>query len=136
MAILQIKNCKGSRGLTLIEVLIALAIAAIALTAVIKATSQNIRSSGYLETKTQAMWAGQEVLAEARAGVLKLPGLSDKLDGKTRILSRDWYWQASEEETPNKRINKVVVKVFARDESDNDEASPVITMETFVYAAD
>ncbi len=56
-------------GLTLIEVLIALAIVGIAMTAIIKATSQNIRSTAYLQNKLIAMWVGQQVSNEMLAGI-------------------------------------------------------------------
>ena len=65
-------------GLTLIEVLIALAIVSIAMTAIIKATSQNIRSTQYLEHKTLAAWVGEEVLNKARVELLRLPFPPDK----------------------------------------------------------
>jgi len=141
MEMSRIKNCHeiyhGSRGgwknvvgLTLIEVLIALAIISIAMTAVIKASSQNIRSTGYLQSKTIAMWVGQQVLDEARAGVLKLPNPPDALKETTAMLGNDWYWEVNQEETPNKRINRVKVKVYAHED---DEGSPLITLETYLY---
>lgn len=135
---LQINRCfdsclrKNTMGMTLIEVLIALAIISIALTAVIKATTQNIRSTAYLQDKTMALWVGQEVLSEARTGVLRLPSAPDRLKQKTEMLGRDWYWQAGEERTPNKNIKKILVSVFANEEED-DEASPLITLESYVY---
>jgi general secretion pathway protein I len=120
-------------GLTLIEVLVALAIISVAMTAVIKASSQNIRSTAYLQNKTIAMWVGQQVLNEARAGVLKLPNPPDSVKETTAMLGHDWYWEANQEETPNKRINQIRVKVFAQE---GDEASPLITLETFKYHAE
>lgn len=124
---------RNSCGLTLIEVLIALAIVAIAMTAVIKATSQTIRSTTYLQNKTIAMWVSSQVINEARVGVLRLPFAPDKLKQHTKMLGQDWYWQAQQEATPNKRIAKITVQVFAR-ENDNDEAS-LFKMESFIYHA-
>lgn len=120
------------RGLTLIEVLIALAIIAIAMTAVIKATSQNIRGTSYLQDKTMAMWVGQQVMNEARVGLRKLPDSSDKLHDVTNMLGRDWYWQASQEETPNKRIRKISVNVYTH-EADDEESAPIVSLESYVY---
>jgi prepilin-type N-terminal cleavage/methylation domain-containing protein len=51
-------------GLTLIEVLVALAIISIALTAIIKATSENIRGTAYLQDKTIAMYVARQILNE------------------------------------------------------------------------
>ncbi|VVC75073.1 hypothetical protein AQUSIP_03490 [Aquicella siphonis] len=119
-------------GLTLIEVLIALAIVSIAMTAVIKATSQNINSTGYLQKKTMALWVGQQVLNEIRAGVLKTGGSSGSQKLTTEMLGQEWYWSTEEEETPNPRIKKVRVKVFANEEDEQDE-TPIMTLESFLY---
>src|SRR5579885_34494 len=117
-------------GLTLIEVLIALAIIGIALTAVIKATSQNIRSTSYLETKTSAMWVGQQVINEARANLLKMGSSTDNQKLTTEMLGREWYWHVAQEETTNNRIKKITVKVFA---NEDEQESPVVTLESYVY---
>lgn len=122
-------------GLTLIEVLIALAIVAIAMTAIIKATSQNIRGTAYLQNKTIAMWVAQQTINEARIGLLVVPRAPDKLKEKTTMLGSDWYWQLSQADTPNKKIKKIEVKVFDVD-TDDDDMAPVISLETYKYNAD
>lgn len=131
MGELPVKHYLKQAGLTLIEVLIALAIAAIALTAVIKATSQNIRGTSYLQDKTIAMWVGQEVLAEARVGLLPV---SDEVKVQaTSMLGRDWYWRISKTDTPNKRIKKILVDVFSHDPTEDDNVTPLVTLESYVY---
>jgi general secretion pathway protein I len=121
------------RGLTLIEVLIALAIVSIALTAVIKATAQNIQSTAYLQKKTIAMWVGQQVLNEARAGVITLTADTEADKQSTNMLGQEWYWQASQANTGNPRIKQISVKVFA---DDTEAATPVVSMESYLYAQD
>lgn len=122
---------KKQIGLTLIEVLIALAIVSIAMTAVIKATSQNIHSTGYLQRKTIAMYVGQQAINEVRAKVLK-GGSSGHQKLTTEMLGREWLWQTEEEETPNERIKKIIVKVY-ENETQEEEGSPIITLESYVY---
>lgn len=119
-------------GLTLIEVLIALAIVAIALTAIIKAVSQNIRATTYLQEKTIAMWVGQQVLNEARVGARRLPADDEKLRESSKMFGREWFWYAQRIATPNMHIKKMEVKVFANENTD-DDASPIISLETYVY---
>lgn len=126
---------QSTRGMTLIEVLIALAIVAIAMIAVIKATGQNIRGTNYLQDKTIAMWVGQQVVSEARIGMLVIPNPPDKLKQTTKMLGEEWYWQASLADTPNKKIKKIQVKVFAED-TDDDDATPIINLESYKYNAD
>jgi len=132
MEMFPAKCLRKQLGLTLIEVLIALAIVSIAMTAVIKATSQNINSTGYLQKKTIAMLVGQQVLNEARAKILKVGGSSGSQKLKTEMLGSDWYWQTREEETPNNRIKKMIVKVY-ENEDDEEEASSIITLESYIY---
>lgn len=137
MAALQVRFChkRGALrnyhlGLTLIEVLIALAIISIALTAIIKAATQNIRSTQYLQNKTIAMWVGNEVLNEARVNLLAWDG-GNKLEKDTNMLGQIWYWQASQEATSNTKIKIVKVKVFDK-EPDADDV-PLADLETYVY---
>lgn len=128
----QSPSMNKQAGLTLIEVLIALAIVGIAMMAVIKATSQNINGTSYLQNKTMAMWVGQEVMSEVRVGVLKNGHSSGNQKLSTEMLGQEWLWQTEEEETPNPRIKKIIVKVFLN-ESDEAAESPIITLTSYVY---
>lgn len=105
------KSCNKQNGFTLIEVLIALAIIAIALTAIIHTTSQNIRQTIYLQDKTIASWVAQNVMNEARAGLLTIPE-DETLEQETTMLGQSWNWTAEVESTPNSKIKKITVDVF------------------------
>lgn len=122
-------------GMTLIEVLVALAIAGIALMAVIKAASENIRGTGYLQTKTIALWVGQEVMSEVQLGLLKLPEDREGEAGSVMtMLGQDWYWRATEEVTANVHISKLNVRVYAR-EPDDDDAASIVDLNGYRYHA-
>lgn len=120
-----------SMGLTLIEVLVALAIVSIAMTAIIKAVSDNIRSTAYLQNKTIALYVGQQIINEARLGLLKLPGEADMLQEKTTMLGVDWYWHAHESATSNARIKKFSVDVYSHEP--NEAEPPVVALDGYVY---
>lgn len=122
-------NFQKDEGFTLIEVLIALAVLAIALTAIIRSTSQNIKDTSYLQTKTIAHWVAKEVINEARVGVLKLPAESDPVEKETNLLERNWPWQANLSSTPNPRIKKINVDVFNPTNHDK-----LIHLESYIYA--
>jgi general secretion pathway protein I len=81
-------------GFTLIEVLVALVILAIALTAVIKATNDNIRMLDYLQQRTLSHWVALNVLAEMQTGLQKLPSDGNDISGQTILLNETWYWSA------------------------------------------
>lgn len=119
---------KNNAGFTLIEVLIALAILAIALTAIIKSTGQNIKDTTYLQNKTLAAWVGTEVVNRARANLIKLPIAPDALKDETEMLNQQWPWQASMEETPNPHIKKIVVDVFTSTNPDS-----IAHLESYLY---
>ena len=116
------------RGFTLIEVLIALAILSIAMTAIIKATSQNIKDTYYLQQKTIAHWVATDVIYSARAGMIKLPKEPDSLTEETDMLGQSWNWKASLVPTTNPKIQEIKVSVFNRTES------PLVTLTGYYYA--
>jgi general secretion pathway protein I len=98
-------------GFTLIEVLIALVIISIAMTAVIKATSQNIRDTLYLQNKMIAHWVGLNTVNGIRAGVIKLSVQADNIEETSQMLGEKWAWKAALLPTPNKSIWKIKVTV-------------------------
>lgn len=100
------------KGLTLLEVLVALVILALALTAIIKATTENIRATAYLQKKTQATWVGLNVLNQVRLELQSLPEAPEKRSAQETWLGQSWEWQAYRSPTPNPHIQEVEVKVF------------------------
>ncbi len=113
-------------GFTLIEVLIALAILAIALTAIIKVTAQNIRDTTYIQNKTIAAWIGTEIINEIRAGITNIP---DHLEKNIVILNQPWSWEANSLPTPNKHIQEIQVRVFKQPNHQH-----LINLTSYIYA--
>lgn len=103
---------QNNSGLTLIEVLIALAILSIALAAVIRTTSQNILQLLYLQNKTIASWVGTLVINESRLGLLKLPMRPETLNRSIDFLGQNWQYKANLSPTLNKHIRKINVEVY------------------------
>jgi general secretion pathway protein I len=99
-------------GFTLIEVLIALVILSIAVTAIIKATSQNIKDTLYIQKKTIALWVGNQIINEIIVGLRKPPLAPDVLKDNSIMLNEDWSWEASLKHTPNPRIQEINVDVY------------------------
>lgn len=102
---------KNNAGFTLIEILIAMAILSIALTAIIKSSSENIKNTIYLQDKTTALWVGMEAINQVRAGALPLPAQSEGTEQETEMLGKNWPWIATQTSTPNANIKKVIVEV-------------------------
>lgn len=99
------------KGFTLIEVLIALVIISVALTAILKATSQTIRDTRYLENKIVAHWVAINTLNELEASLIPLP-TERPFQEDTTQLGISFTFEASLETTPNPNIQKLNVTVF------------------------
>jgi general secretion pathway protein I len=98
-----------SQGFTLLEVLVATAIIALALGAIIKTTGAGSANIAYLRDKTFAHWVAMNQIAELQAS-----GAYPKLDrksGEEEMASRDWYWTMEVKETPDKDVRRVEVSV-------------------------
>jgi len=102
---------KKVEGLTLLEVLIALTILSIALTAIIKSSAENIKARTYLQTKILCNWAAQEVLAEIQTGLLKTPFTPEQIENSKKVLTKECNYVAFLKATPNKEINEIHVNV-------------------------
>ncbi len=116
-----------SRGFTLLEVMVALAVLAIALAALIKGVSENSANAAYLRDKTLAHWVGMNVVAEQR-----LTGeWSDKgtKRGEEEMGNHTWYWSAAVSETFDEDVRRLDVEVRG---SDGRDASALVTLVAFL----
>jgi general secretion pathway protein I len=116
-------------GFTLIEVLVALAILSIALTAIIKATSQNIKDTVYLQQKTLALWVANDLINEVRAGIMKVSEETDTSMEEKEMFGQQWSYHANLLVTPNPRIKKINIEVY-----DANTHTPFIHLENYLYA--
>ena len=80
------------KGFTLIEVLIALIIIAIALAASIRATNQSVRDTTHVQNTLIAHWVGMNIISEIQIGMMKLPVAGNIKQGHTAMLGREWQW--------------------------------------------
>jgi general secretion pathway protein I len=119
----------NASGFTLIEVMIALAIISISLTAVIKATSQNIKDTIYLQNKMTAHWVGMNVMNQVRVGLLKVSSQANNLEEETEMLGSKWAWTAYTKDTPNPQIKEIHVEVVSLPEK-----KQMANLMSFLYA--
>ncbi len=98
-------------GFTLLEVLIALVVLALALTALVHAAGVSVRDFGGLRERSYAGWVAANVVTEARLKErLPAPG---RRDGQQRLAGREWYWRLEVADTQDPRIRRLDVQVFA-----------------------
>jgi general secretion pathway protein I len=109
------RNCRwplrrrGSGGFTLIEVVVALAIAAISLAAVTAAISQMVDAGNAMQKRTYASWIGQNRIAEMRLSNT-IPDVSST-SGEIEYAGLDWSWRATVSETGVENLFRVDVDV-------------------------
>lgn len=103
-------------GFTLIEVLIALVVVAVALLALSRAASVQTSNFDALRERTLAGWVAANVLADARiAPERPTPGRSD---GRVELAGRAWRWQREVSAIPQSEILRIEVRVFHGDDKD------------------
>lgn len=97
-------------GFTLIEVLVALAIVAIALLAALRAAEQGTVNAGELRARLLAAWVAENRLAEHRARGDWLPLGIER--GRERQAGIDFGWRQEVVATPNAAFRRIDVFVY------------------------
>lgn len=84
---------KHAKGFTLIEVLIALAIVAIAVAAVLQVIAHTVHNTQVARDRMMAQWVARNVLAECQVGLWSVEQ-NPEHHGKAILLGQTWQWQA------------------------------------------
>ena len=119
---------RRSQGFTLLEVLVATTIIAVALGAIIKSTGAGTANLAYLRDKTFAHWVAMNQMAQLQARG-KYPAVG-KTSGKEEMANRDWYWSLAVKETADKDVRRVEISVRQQRRKD----APVITLVTGFFS--
>lgn len=96
-------------GFTLIEVLVALAIAALALAAVAASVSQMADRAVAMQDRIYSSWIAQNLLAEMRL-TNELPEI-DETTGELEYAGLEWAWRSVVSETGVENLFRVDVEV-------------------------
>ncbi|MGQ0384462.1 MAG: type II secretion system minor pseudopilin GspI [Gammaproteobacteria bacterium] len=98
-----------SRGFTLIEVVVALAIVGVGMFAVFKTIGDTAHNVGYLRDRTLAAWIADNRITELRLSG-QLPSI-DETAGEVEMAGRRWSYLVKVSQTPVEGMRRVDVSV-------------------------
>lgn len=101
---------QSARGFTLIEVLLALSVIAIALTALLKASAQAIANTERLKEKTIAHWIAMQGVYQVQLGLVPFAHEQEKT-AVTTLFNQRWYWRAKLSNIGMKSVQKITLTV-------------------------
>jgi len=105
---------KPTMGFTLIELMVALAVLAIGMTAVLHSTSQAGHAGIFLKQKTIAHWVASNRAAELSINREWLePGITT---GTETMANQTWNWETKVQNTEVPELRLVTIRVLLDDE--------------------
>jgi len=116
-----------TRGMTLLEVMVALFVFALAGTAVMKAASEHLSSISEIEDITFATWVASNRLNQIKVSDTWPPKNNQK--GTVEMAGRTWYWQQQVKKTSDNTLRQIDVMV-GLDELFNNSVTSVTTFVT------
>ncbi|MCJ8319694.1 MAG: type II secretion system minor pseudopilin GspI [Colwellia sp.] len=118
------------KGFTLLEVLLAMAVFAIAGVALLGAAGNNFANISHLETKMLANWVASNQLVSSSLDQSWPPKNNKK--GQVEMAGRAWYWQQKVIKTTDENMRAIVMEV--RLTQDNEQA--LTSLMTYISKVD
>ncbi len=120
-----------SKGFTLIEVIVAMAVVSIALAALVSSAGHSARQARLLIDRMQARWVADNVLTQ-----LQLERYWDAVgaqrNGDMEMGGRTWYWRSELLELQDERLRRVDAQVRYQ----SSDPLPIYTVSGFLLQGD
>ena len=117
-------------GMTLLEVIVALAVFSIAAVSITKSLGEQMANMPILEERTMGQWVAHNQMVDARLDP-KFPEIGRK-DGQTELANKDWYWRKEVIKTTDDNFRMIRISV-----SDDERFARVIAeVSSYVLKAD
>jgi general secretion pathway protein I len=119
----------GERGFTLVEVLVALVIVAVGMSALMGALSSSAKTVTYMQDKTFAEWIALNQIATVRLGLQQgqIPPIGTA-NGDIDFANRSWHWRQDVVASQVPGINRIDVKVRPKEIKGGDDDSWYVTV--------
>lgn len=98
---------RAPRAFTLVEVLVALTLLAVALAAGMRALAQSVDGAGTLKARTLALWVAQDRLAQAQLD----PRAAQDARGEALQAGQRFIWETKASGTPNPSFRRLDITV-------------------------
>ncbi len=97
----MVSRVRQSRGFTLVEVMVALVIVAVALPAFLSLVMTQLDGTGAIRDKTMAFWVAENEMTrlQLQHRLLQDFNLPDSDQGEVTLAGVEWYWQMENEAT-------------------------------------
>ncbi|MGH8429213.1 MAG: type II secretion system minor pseudopilin GspI, partial [Solimonas sp.] len=96
-------------GFTLIEMLAAVAVLAIAMAAILSGMARHADNAGYLRERTIALWVAHNRLTEIELEKA-WPDIG-KSDGESEMAGIKWKWVVEVKKTPDEHLRRIDIRV-------------------------
>lgn len=119
-----------TRGFTLVEVLVAVAIVALSITGILIAMMRQVDGTAYLRDKMFASYVAQnqmELALLTNTQTNQLP--TDTLTGSEEMAGRTWYWRAQPKAVQQPGVSQLIITVS---DVEGKDASPLATLDVLV----
>lgn len=101
----------STKGFTLIEILVSLAVIAISLGAILSTSGSQAQQATYLKQKTIANWVAVNEITKLQVENT-YPALGDE-KGSTQMANYEWYWlRTTKELAITKKVREVSFQVY------------------------
>lgn len=111
---IKMPNQKTQYAFTLLEVLVALSILAVGLTAAIVSSIEITRNSAYLQDKTFAHWIAENILAERQLVQITNSAQQPPTSGTLTFAKQSWDWTLILNPSPQLNSQQITVQVTRR----------------------
>ena len=118
---------RNARGFTLLEIMVALAVLALAMGALVKTASNYTSNQTYLRDRTMTTWVARNVLAQHQLEN-QWPRVGER-KGTLEMGWQEWEWLAKITQTEEEKLRRIDVEVRA---IDSDDESPITVLSGFL----